>query len=66
MERVTKLVNEDVLGQGKLLTLLGLGGHCLAMISENIRRPAVEVKHPTARPTLGIVLDHVMASSGPR
>jgi hypothetical protein len=66
MEWVTKLVNKDVLGQGQLLTLLRFGGHSLAMISENIRRPAVEVKHPTARPTIGIVPDHVMASSRPR
>ena len=53
MEGVAKLVNEHVLGQGKLLTLLGLEGHSVTMISENVCGPAVEVKDPTADRLLG-------------
>jgi hypothetical protein len=66
MEGITKLVNEDILRQGKLLALLGLRDHGVTRISENIRGPAVEVKDPPARPALGIVLDHLMTSSRSR
>ena len=66
MEGATELVNEDVLGYGKLTALLGLGRHGLPVGPESISRPGIEVKHPPARSALGIVFHHDVPRGRPR
>jgi hypothetical protein len=66
VEGITRLVNEDALGQGELTSLLRFRQHGHPMSPDNVDRPAIQMKHAPARPALGIAFHHRMTGGRPR